>query len=199
MIHKSLRTLPYITALEIIYTGNLKLLSDEPVEDELLAETWAPLDQQFQKLFNGAGQGKIFSATKEIEFLSNKYEIVLSALKSLEFEKTPELLDMLGQYGYRIRDAFYQDDLRRAAREAEGIKVKISQLVDMLPKKSADAVDGEFNEMQVIEQMGAYSAVLGFDFDYNTVSCMKFKSLEHQVKTKIKQIEKQNQVNKKRS
>lgn len=39
--------------------------------------------------------------------------------------------------------------------------------------------------------MAGYSAVLGFDFDYYTISVEKYYSLEKQVKSKIEANEKQ--------
>jgi len=45
--------------------------------------------------------------------------------------------------------------------------------------------------------MASYSSVLGYDYDYYTVSVEKFKSLENQVKQKIAAIEKNNAKNKK--
>ena len=193
MIYHSLRTLPYLTALDIIRTGNIQLLSDEPADAETLLTLWEPMLEKFQKLFNSSGQSKVFNAAREIEFLGNKYEIIVTACKSLEFSKSDELIQMLHDYGYRFRIDQYHADIKQTLREVKGISAKISQLQEMLPKQSQESND---DDLPIIEQMAAYSAILGFDFDFNIVSCLKFKSLEHQVKTKIKQLEKQTSKNK---
>ncbi len=189
MIYKSLRELPYMVALDIMYTGDVRLLTDEPNPDvEELSALWAEMLEKFQRLFNDQGERRIFNVVKEIDFLIGKYETILSACVSLEFDASEPLIQMLRDYGYRLRPTHYQSDLKRIVREAEGIKIKINDLKKQLPEKSEKS---EANyEQQAFEQMAGCSAILGINFDYNAVSVMQYHAIEQQVKTKIKHLQK---------
>jgi len=85
--------------------------------------------------------------------------------------------------------------LERVERESKGIVQKINQLKQGLP--DVDESKSESQDNSIINLMAGYSSVLGYDFDFYTISVEKFKSLENQVKQKIAAIEKNNAKNKK--
>jgi hypothetical protein len=100
-----------------------------------------------------------------------------------------QLINMLIGFGYRLNVDTYKVDLERILRESEGINLKINKFIDQLPKqKESEGV----SSYDIIDLMAIYSSILNIDFDYNTVSVVKFHALEKQVKQKIASIEKNN-------
>jgi hypothetical protein len=194
MIYKTLRKLPMVIFTEIIEFGDVSLLSDEETNIDELLLIWNNLFEEYQNKYNKQNSSKVFNLEREIGYLEKKYFIIKLAVESLKFDKSKELIALLLDYGYRFRDENYNEDLLRVERESEGINNKINQLKQGLPKVDESGADNKDNS--IINLMASYSSILGFDYDYYTVSVEKFKSLENQVKQKIASIEKQNAKNK---
>jgi len=195
MIYKTLRKLPMVTFTEIIESGNITLLSDEETDINELATIWEQLFEEYQNKYNKQNSNKVFNLEREIEYLDKKYLEIKLIIESLKFDTNQKLIDILRDYGYTFRDGFYNEDLERVERESKGIINKINQLKQGLPK--IDESKSENTDNSIINLMASYSSVLGYDYDYYTVSVEKFKSLENQVKNKITAIEKNNAKNKK--
>jgi len=196
MIYKSLRTLPKIVQMDIIATGDLSLLcsQEEEVPNEELIAIWVSLQEEFNQRYNKQKTSKVFNIYKEIEFLEKKYTVIKCAVDALSFDVHDELIELLQAYGYTLRKDFYNEDLERIERESEAILIKINKFTDQLPKQKEK---NEQSEASITEIMGAYSTILGYDFDFYTISVEKFHVMESQVKTKVSIIEKQNTKNKK--
>jgi len=203
MIYRTLRKLPMVTYIEILETENVSLLLDEetPIEkltaiqiDELTA-IWNELNERYQKKYNKQNSDKVFNLSKEIEYLDKKYFEIQCIVEALKFDVSQKLISILHDYGYRFRDENYNDDLERVERESKGIIQKINQLKQGLPKVEAPGTENK--NSSIIDLMASYSSVLGYDFDFYTISVEKFKSLEHQVKHKVAAIEKNNAKNRK--
>lgn len=189
MIYNKLRILPKVIQIEIIQTGDVSLLSDEGTPIEELNTLWNELMEEYINVYGEKHQSKLFSTYREIEFLQKKYTCIKCAVEALEFDVNEELINMLRGFGYRIEMESYNKDLERILRESEGINIKIKKFMDQLPKP----VEGEeVNAYDIINQMAIYSSILNIDFDYNTISVVKFHALEKQVKQKIASIEKNN-------
>jgi len=195
MIYKTLRKLPMITFTEIIESGDIKLLSDEETDINELVTIWNELFEEYQKKYNKQNSNKVFNLEREIEYLDKKHFEIKLIIEALKFDVYPELISILRDYGYRFRDEFYNEDLERVERESKGIIQKINQLKQGLPKVEESGTESK--DSSIINLMASYSSVLGYDYDYYTVSVEKFKSLENQVKQKIAAIEKNNAKNKK--
>lgn len=195
MIYKTLRKLPMVTFTEIIESGDITLLSDEKTDVNELATIWNELFEEYQKKYNKQNSNKVFNLEREIEYLDKKYFEIKLIIEALKFDAYPELIAILRDYGYRFRDEFYNEDLERVERESKGIIQKINQLKQGLPKVEESGTESK--DSSIINLMASYSSVLGYDYDYYTVSVEKFKSLEVQVKQKIAAIEKNNAKNKK--
>jgi len=88
MIYKTLRTLPKVTQIEILETGNVKLLcsNDEECPIEELIEIWDSLIEDFNQKYNKQQSNKLFNVYKEIEFLERKYTIIKCAIDALDFD-----------------------------------------------------------------------------------------------------------------
>lgn len=195
MIYKTLRKLPMVTFTEIIESGDITLLSDEETDINELVIIWNELFEEYQKKYNKQNSNKVFNLEREIEYLDKKHFEIKLIIEALKFDVYPELIAILRDYGYRFRDDFYNEDLERVERESKGIVQKINQLKQGLPKVEESGTESKDNS--IINLMASYSSVLGYDYDYYTVSVEKFKSLEIQVKHKIAAIEKNNAKNKK--
>lgn len=197
MIYKTLRTLPKVTQIEIIETGNIRLLcsNEEEIDINELALIWEQLQADFNEKYNKQQHSKVFNVYKEIEYLDKKYTIIKCAVDSLEFNVDNDLIELLQSYGYRLTLENYNEDLKRIDRESEAITIKINKFKEKLPKQSEQTESSGFS---IIENMGAFISILGFDFDFYKVSVEKYHdALEKQVKNKIAAIEKQNAKNKK--
>lgn len=188
MIYKTLRKIPMITFIEIMESGDVSQLSDEETSLDELALIWDAIYQEYQNKYNKQNSNKVFNLSKEIEYLDQKYFEIKLIIEALKFDVYPELISILRDYGYRFRDEFYNDDLLRVQRESEGIVQKINQLKSSLPKVE----NQNTNEVSIIDIMANYSSVLGYDFDFYTISVEKYHSLQNQVKQKIAAIEKNN-------
>lgn len=195
MIYKTLRKLPMVTFTEIIESGDVALLSDEETDINELVTIWNDLFEHYQQKYNKQNSNKVFNLEKEIEYLDKKHFEIKLIIEALKFDVYPELISILQDYGYRFRDENYNEDLERVERESKGIVQKINQLKQGLPK--TDESGHENKDNSIINLMAGYSSVLGYDFDYYTISVEKFKSLENQVKQKIAAIEKNNAKNRK--
>jgi hypothetical protein len=184
-----------VTFTEIIESGNITLLSDEETDINELATIWEQLFEEYQQKYNKQNSNKVFNLEREIEYLDKKYLEIKLIIEALKFDTNQKLIDILRDYGYTFREGFYNQDLERVERESKGIINKINQLKQGLPK--IDESKSENTDNSIINLMASYSSVLGYDYDYYTVSVEKFKSLENQVKQKIAAIEKNNAKNKK--
>jgi len=190
MIYKSLRKLPMVTCVEIIDTNNISLLSDEdntPIDE--LIEIWFPLFEEYKEKYGSKDNKKIFNLSREIEYLKQKHFLIKCAIDALRFDKNEDLIKMLLDFGYKLSDENYIEDLNRIERESSGIILKIKMFEDQLPKEIENKEDAVSS---IINVMAGYSSILGYDFDFYTISVEKFHALEKQVKNKIAIIEKQN-------
>jgi len=190
MIYNSLRKLPMVTCVEIIDTNNISLLSDEddvPIDE--LIEIWFPLFEEYKEKYGSKDNKKIFNLSREIEYLKQKHFLIKCAVDALRFDKNDEVIKMLLDFGYKLSDENYIEDLNRIERESSGIILKIKMFEDQLPKEIENKEDAVSS---IINVMAGYSSILGYDFDFYTISVEKFHALEKQVKNKIAIIEKQN-------
>ena len=183
---------------EILSSNNYELLSDEPnltdLDKEQLKLLWDELNEQYQEKYNKASKNKYFNVDKEVAYQSGRYAVINSICDSLLFAKEQRLIDILIEEGYRVRESNYLEDIERAKKQTQGIIIKINTLIDSLPKKDPNKTESEYS---IIDIMAGYVSVLGFDFDFYTISVEKFKSLEKTVQNKLKAMEKTKPTKKK--
>lgn len=187
MIYKTLRTLPMVILVEIYKEGDITLLSDENTPIEELVEIWRNLEEKHQELSGNTNANKVLNVIKEIEYQSNRYQIIHNSCEALLFDKNDDLINILKEYGYTITDSNYINDLKKVIKQSEGIITRINQLEDSLPKQSKSK-----DEDSIVDVMASYASILGFDFEFFTCSVEKFYALEKMVKAKIKAIENSN-------
>jgi hypothetical protein len=180
-----------VTLIEIIETGDISLLSDESTPIEELVELWEIIFEDYKNRFDSDNTRKIFNLSKEIEYLEQKYLIIKMSIEALKFEVNDELIQILNDYGYSFDKSKYFEELEKIDRESKGIEQKISLFKSQLPQQSEEKKDQKQSN-SIINVMAGYAAILGFDFDFYSISVEKYYSLENQVKSKITAIEKQN-------
>lgn len=193
MIYDSLDTIPYKLFIKIATTNDFSLLSDTEKDLNVLEQVWSKLYDDHLKYDKSKDNKKVFRLSKEIEALQTQQKVVLIAISCLSFEYNEELVEILRQYGYTLRDENteqYYDDLKRISREANSIKFKISVLSKQLPKQ--EDTKAEESEFTVDDVMASYTMIVGYDIDYNTVTYTKFHAIQKQVHLKIKSVEQQN-------
>lgn len=189
MIYKSLDTLPYKVFLKIAEDETkINLLStDENSNDEVLKIIWNDLLKEYEELSNQKEEPRLFNMRKEISYLECKHKIIAFSLVALDFDYNQELVDLLSSYGYTVTKENYYNDLEKVDRESQGLVLKIKRIKNAMPKEKKSG-----QKVSIDRIFAFYSSVLGYDFDYNTVSVTKVLALQDQVNDKIKALEKNN-------
>lgn len=195
MIYDSLEVIPYKIFMRIVEdTSLIHLLSSNKEEDkELLQKIWNELFQEYTAISPEKEEMKLLQLEKEIAFIECKHKGIMVALTALDFDYNQELVDILLGYGYKLSKETYYEDLKRIEREASALEMKAKNIKKRLPKKDANSVS---TKVSIDRVFAFYTAVLGIDFDYNTVSVTKVLALKEQVDNKLKSIEDQIQRNK---
>lgn len=195
MIYDSLEIIPYKIFMRIVEDNSLiHLLSSNKEEDkELLENIWNELFQEYTAISPEKEEMKLLQLEKEIAFIECKHKGIMVALTALDFDYNQVLVDILLGYGYKLSKETYYDDLKRIEREASALEMKAKNIKKRLPKKDANSVS---TKVSIDRVFAFYSSVLGYDFDYNTISVTKVLALKEQVNAKLKSIEEQIQKNK---
>ena len=188
MTYKTLRTLPMVLFHEIMQTNDYSLLSDDE-NAEGLDIIWNDLFEEYKNRYDNANNKKIFNASREIAYLTNKYDEINLIVEALKFDANKKLIDILKEYGYKFEMPTYIEDLQRVERESNGILQKINALKKLLPPEPKETDDSK--KYLIVDLMAGYTNVLGYDFDFYTISVEKFHALEKQVKNKISSVESQ--------
>jgi hypothetical protein len=195
MHYDSLDILPIKLYYKIAETGNLSLLSSLLTDENELQKLWFELDCGFKDLDKTEEATKTFRLSKSISALEIKHQFVLMACETLRFEWNEEIINILRSHEYTLRDTdteTFFSDLERIEKETNSIVVKVNMLRRQLPK-----TDNNKNKSSLDEVMASYASILGFDFDFNTISCTKFFALQSQVHSKVKALETQQSNSKK--
>ncbi len=194
MIYNSLDIIPIVLFFKIAETGNFSLLSDGNENLEILEEIWNRLFADHELKQKSTESLKMFTVQKEIAALKSDLQFVLGAIACLEFSFDQELIDRLKKLRYIIRTdstEHYYEDLEFCFRASKGIKHKLKVFEDQLPKEKE--AKESFEKFTIYDTMAFYTAVMGYDFDYNTITYSKFYAVKRQVDLKIKSLEKQHE------
>lgn len=200
MTFTSLDTIPYKTFLKIAATGDFALLSDTETNTEILSSIWDKLFKEHLDRESTPESKKEFRITLDIEALETEHKFIIGACECLEFAKDNELIEILRGKRYQLRDdntENYYQDLSQIKRFAKGLKIKINTLRAQLPKEEDEESKVIQNEKLTIDDiMAGYTMIVGYDFDYNTVTYTKFHAIKRQVALKMKSISEQNKPKK---
>lgn len=197
MIFSSLDTIPYKTFLKIATTGDFSLLSDTETNLEVLVPIWEKLFKEHLEYESTPESKKEFRITNDVESLETEYKFILGACDCLEFAMNDELIEILRGKRYQLRTdntENYYNDIAQIKRFAKGLKIKINSLRSQLPKdeEKEESYSVQHEKLTIDDVMAGYTMILGYDFDYNTVTYTKFKAIKRQVNLKIKSTSEQN-------
>lgn len=197
MIYNSLDSIPIIIFFKIAESGDFSLLSNEDSDIEKLEEIWLDLIKQHEERQNTKETDKFFKMQLEIAALEVEYEFVSGAIYSLGFEKNDELIEMLKKFRFIVRTDStenYYNDLEFIQRASKSFELKMNHIKSMMPK--ADESKEKNNKFSIYDTMASYTRIMGYDFDYETVSYSKFYAIQKQVHLKIESEIKNAQKNK---
>lgn len=190
MIYDELDVLPLKLYYKICKTGNVNLLSTEPIDQAQLLSIWDRLSVEFEELQGSDTSKREFRLNKQISSLEYAYKMVNLCCVSLEFELDNEIVDLLNEHGFIIdttSSGSYYNSIKRIRRKIETNLIKTSTLKNQLPKEEKNSSNTKIN---LDEVMASFCAILGIDFDYNTISVTKFNAIKKQVDNKMKSYEK---------
>lgn len=197
MIYNSLDNIPIIIFFKIAETGDFYLLSDEVSDSDKLESIWISLIKEHEERQNRKESDKVFKMQLEIAALEVEYEFVSGAIYSLGFEKNNELIEMLKKLRFIVRTDStenYYNDLEFIQRASKSFELKINHIKSMMPKQEESKTEN--NKFSIYDTMASYTRIMGYDFDYETVSYSKFYAIQKQVHLKIESEIKNAQKNK---
>jgi len=197
MIYNSLDLIPYKTFIKIAETGNFYLLSDTETNNDVLVPIWESLFKEHLEYESTPDSKKEFRITIDVESLETEYKFILGACDCLEFAMDDGLIEILRGKRYQLRTdntENYYNDLSMIKRFAKGLKIKINSLKSQLPKdeEKEESHSVQHEKLTIDDVMAGYTMIVGYDFDYNTVTYTKFKAIKRQVNLKMKSITEQN-------
>lgn len=190
MIYDELDVLPIKLYYKICKTGNVSLLSTEPSDEMNLLEIWDRLSDEFDDLQSSDTSKREFRLTKQTHLLECAYNMVNYCCVALEFNVNQDLIDLLIELGYSIdvsSNEKYQASLKKIRSKIKTNLIKVSALKNQLPKEENASSN---IKVSLDEVMASFCAILGIDFDYNTISVTKFFAIQKQVDSKMKSYEK---------
>jgi len=187
MIYRDIEYTPYKTLIKVLETNNFRLLTDDPdVTDEELAGAWDALHKEYLALNPSNDTERIVKITREVYYHELKYELVITYCKILAFNYNEVAIADLQEFGYDVNDENYLERITVVQREAQGLLMKAKNLKKQLPVIKDDI------KVSLDEVLASYSAILGIDFDYNTVTVTKVIALGKQIDLKIKSYQQNN-------
>ncbi|UYW01796.1 hypothetical protein K5I29_02405 [Flavobacterium agricola] len=192
MIYDELDVLPLKLYYKICKTKDVTLLSTEPEDEAKLLEIWEKLTAEYEELESSESSKREFRLNKQIALLECAYNMVNLCCLELEVEFNNETVQLLSGLGFPIdttSNESYYLSISRIRKRIETNQIKIAALKNQLPKED---IKGNDRKLSLDEVMASFCAVLGIDFDYNTISVTKFNAIKKQVDNKMKSYEKMN-------
>lgn len=195
-MYKSLDTIPFKLFYKILDDNSLfYLLSNEDKEfedftpEELIkcASVWDKIYNSFLEIAPNDEDRKILNINREIEYLTSKHKLVITCCDCLSFDWNDEIVAIIRGFGYKLTDDNYYKDIETITRECDSLLIKCDRYIKMLPEQNEEEVSKE--KINIDEMFASFSAILGIDFDYNTISFTKTKALQKQVEFKLKSLE----------
>ena len=187
MIYNSLEILPYKTFFKIVDSQDVSLLKNgAEAEEKDLKELWESLLKEYNEISPEKEEMNLLRVKRDIEAIECKYKAIQVSLSALDFHYDDDLIEILQSYGYKLTKENYYEDLKRISRESEALLMKSANIKKKLPKVDANSAS---TKVTIDRLFAFYSSVLGFDFDYNTISVTKVLALKEQVNSKIKSQE----------
>lgn len=194
--YDALDNIPKKVFIRIMETGNVSLLSNIETDEKKLIEIWEVLMQLHLDYNPTPESQRIFRLSKQVDMIEGKLNQIIFGLESLRFEFNQDEFDRINSMGYRIRlklledgetycNETYHSDIDKVERDISSLIIKAKTIKQLLPKNDEKA------KHTIDDVMASYSAILGFGFNFNSITYTEFHGYARQVDLKIKALESQ--------
>lgn len=191
-MYKSLETIPYKTFIKIYETDEFHYLSkeDKDFEDfsfeeiELFKIAWLKIKKSYLELTPNENDIRVLDIHKEIDHLTSKYKLIITCCDCLKFDWDDDLVKIIRDFDFTLTDENYYQDIEMIEIQSRSIMDNVEIFKIQLPKEKQNT-----NKATIDDMMASICAVLGIDFDFNTVSFTKVNAFLKQVEAKIKSLE----------
>lgn len=192
MTYNSLDTIPLKIFYQILNYGDVSLLTDNKEDLIKVASIWEQLKAEFELLDPSNAIQKTFRTLKEIEEYRSQYNGIQFAVAALRFDRDLDLENQLREFGFKLSEESFLDDLIKIKNESQALLMFIEELEVLLPNhndKKATSID------QVI--LG-YSSYTNLQYtDTNAITVTQFYALKKVFDDKLKAMRQQAKKNKK--
>ena len=196
-MYKSLEHTPFKIVYRILETGEYYLLANDdrelheysPEEHKKLIESWEKIHREYLSLPPNGKDATSLKIKNEIEYYLGIHKTVILMCDVLEQGWNDDLVEFLQNEGYQIEIDSFEDDIARVEREAEALFIKAQFYIDKLPPED-DEIQPT-TKLNIDSMLASIAAILGIDFDFNTVSFTKVMAYKEQVDIKIQALIKQ--------
>jgi len=191
-MYKSLETIPYKTFIKIYETDGFHLLSKEDKDFEDFSNeeikafevTWLKLKKTYLETTPSEDELRVLDIHKEIDHLTSKYKLINMCCDCLKFDWDDDLVKIIRDFDFVLTDENYHKDIELIELQSNSIMDNVEMFKNQLPKEKQNIKKATIDDM-----MASICAVLGIDFDFNTVSFTKVNAFLKQVEAKIKSLE----------
>ncbi len=137
---------------EIYYTNNVSLLGCKTQKEN--EEKWTEILEIYSKKVN-KDFDKILKITSKIRELELKYARVEYLILLLKNKKDTELINIIHNYGYTLRDDCFYEDLDKIQQNLNSIKIRIDKFsADLERYTNTQNENKEFDLSQSVLFMG---------------------------------------------
>lgn len=193
-MYKSLENTPFKIVYRILETGDYFLLANDDRElheysaDEhkKLIEAWEKIHREYLSLPPTGKDITSFKIKNEVEYYLGLHKTVILMCDVLEQGWNDDLVEFLRNQGYNLQMDSFEEDIARAEREAEALYIKAQFYIDKLPPEEEQIQPN--SKVNIDSMLASIAAILGIDFDFNTVSFTKVIAYKEQVDIKIKAL-----------
>lgn len=196
MIH-NIETLPYVTLIKIIETGNTRLLIKKRyfkwIDNIRLKFSKIDTEKEFDQIKedysdkeNSVRRKKIESLQKKLRRLTSKYEVVILALEVLRRGKDDEMMAILKKHGYTI-EGDYSKGLMTVYKQTENLKNQIKTIEGEIKKYTGSKGDGKADAYKILVNL---TVQLGLSLKSNEITVIEFVHYKQALSAKIKQSKK---------
>ena len=191
MKYTSLDTIPLKLFYQILSSGDVSPLMDSKEDLSNVSEVWSALKEDFEKLDPSNSIQKTFKILREIEEYRAQYNGIQFAVEALKFDRDLDLENELRQFGFKLNEDNFIDDLERIKNESQALLMFIEELEVTLPSN-----DGK-KASNIDEVILGYSSYTNLQYtDTNKITVTQYYALKKVFDEKLKAMRQQAQKNK---
>lgn len=193
MTYTSLDTIPLKLFYQIMSSGDVSLLTDDKNELKNVSKLWEQIKAEFEELDPTNQIQKTFRTLKEIEEYKTQYNGIQFAIEALKFDRDLDLENQLREFGFKLTEDTFIDDLETINNESQALLMFIDELEALLPKhngKKATSMD---------EVILGYASYTNLQYtNTNSITVTQFYALKKVFDEKLKAMRQQASKNKRK-